>query len=140
MALSDMQPLATLYREAAQAAGRPPCVVLMRDAWVATSQEEAERVYGPEVLEAYKYYWRHGALAFRHVTSERAFTLENLARDRIILGTPEACVQQLHRWHEALGTSYVLLRLRQAHSGGPPHADIMRAIELFGARVIPQLG
>ena len=41
------------------------------------------------------------------------------------------------RWGEAVGTDYFLLRLRHAHSGGPPHKDIMRAIERFGRDVIP---
>jgi probable F420-dependent oxidoreductase len=139
MPLEAMQSLTDQYREAALAAGREPCVILIRDAWVAASREEAERVYGPEVMAAYKYYWRHQSPAFQDITSERAFTLENLARDRLILGTPEECVQQLHRWQQALGTDYVIFRLRHAHSGGPPHAEIMRAIELFGSRVIPQL-
>ena len=31
----------------------------------------------------------------------------------------------------------VLLRLRHAHSGGPPHDKIMDAIRLFGDRVLP---
>jgi hypothetical protein len=48
-------------------------------------------------------------------------------------------VQQFHRWQEALGANYALLRLRHAHSGWPPHSEIMRAIELFGRDVIPQL-
>ncbi len=137
--LDMMQPLTTHYREAAQEAGREPCVILMRDAWVAESRDEAERVYGPEVMTAYKYYWRNQALAFQGITSEAAFTLDTMADDRLILGTPDECVQQIHRWSEALGTTYMVFRLRHAHSGGPPHAAIMRAIELFGARVIPQL-
>lgn len=139
MALDEMRHLTEVYREAAAQAGQEPVVILMRDAWVAETQEEAERVYGPEVMTAYKYYWRNRALAFQNITSESAFTLENLARDRLILGTPDHCVQQFHRWQETLGTDYVLLRLRHAHSGGPPHRDIMRAIELFGSKVIPQL-
>jgi probable F420-dependent oxidoreductase len=140
MPLDQMQELCEQYREAARAAGREPRIILMRDAWVASSRAEAERVYGPEVMTAYKYYWRNQALAFKNIASESEFTLDNLARDRLILGTPDECVQQLHRWQEALGTQYTLLRLRHAHSGGPPHAEIMRAIELIGSRVIPQLG
>lgn len=139
MPLDTMRAVTQQYRDEATAAGREPCVILMRDAWVAQSRDEAERVYGPEVLAAYKYYWRNNAEAFRTIQSEADFTLDNLARDRLILGTPEACVQQLHRWHEALGTNYVLMRLRHAHSGGPAHTEIMKAIELFGARVVPQL-
>jgi probable F420-dependent oxidoreductase len=139
MALAEMKQLTETYREAAAAAGREPRVILMRDAWVASSREEAERIYGPEVMTAYQYYWRNQALAFQNIDSEAAFTLANLAEDRLILGDPDECVQQLHRWSEALGTTYVMMRLRHAHSGGPPHNEIMKAIELFGSHVVPQL-
>jgi probable F420-dependent oxidoreductase len=139
MALAEMKQLTETYREAAAAVGREPRVILMRDAWVASSREEAERIYGPEVMTAYQYYWRNQALAFQNIDSEAAFTLANLAEDRLILGDPDECVQQLHRWSEALGTTYVMMRLRHAHSGGPPHNEIMKAIELFGSHVVPQL-
>ena len=127
------------YRAAALAAGREPQVVLMRDAWVATTRAEAERVYGPEVMDAYKYHWRAGAPEFRSTGSEEDFTLDRVGPDRLILGDPEECVGDFHRWSEATGADYFLLRLRHAHSGGPPHDEIMKAIGLFGERVIPYL-
>ena len=40
----------------------------------------------------------------------------------------------------AFGVDYFLLRLRHAHSGGPPHKSILNAIERFGRDVIPHLG
>jgi hypothetical protein len=43
------------------------------------------------------------------------------------------------RWQEATGAEMVIFRLRQAHSGGPPHEKIQRAIRLFGDKVIPKL-
>ena len=39
-------------------------------------------------------------------------------------------------WQKATGASTFLLRLRHAHSGGPPH-KILEAIRLFGERVLP---
>ena len=42
------------YKTAAVAAGKTPAPVIMRDAWVAGSRKEAEEVYGPEVMAAYK--------------------------------------------------------------------------------------
>ena len=54
-----------------------------------------------------------------------------------MLGEPEECVEEFHRWQEAVGADYFLLRLRHAHSGGPPHDKIMEAIQLFGEKVIP---
>jgi probable F420-dependent oxidoreductase len=140
MPLAETQALAARYREAAVAAGRKPQVVTMRDAWVADSLEDAARVYGPEVMEAYKYYWRNGATAFQEIESEEAFEFENMWKDRIITGSPEHCVAEFRRWSEAVGSDYFLLRLRHAHSGGPPHREIMKTIERFGRDVIPHLG
>lgn len=130
---------AALYRKAAAAAGRKPEIILMRDAWVADSVADAARVYGPEVMAAYKYYWRAGSEAFKDVESLDAFEFEAMAKDRIITGSPEACIAEFKRWSEAVGTDYFLLRLRHAHSGGPPHQETLRAIERFGRDVIPHL-
>ncbi len=137
--IAETSALADAYREAAREAGREPRVALMRDAWVAASRGEAERTYGPEVMEAYKYYWKAGLPDFRGVASEAELTLERVAKDRLILGEPEECVSEFHRWQQATGTDYCLLRLRHAHSGGPPHQEIMKAIGLFGERVIPYI-
>src|SRR5712691_6830724 len=129
--------LVDTYRQAAVQAGRQPQVVLMRDAWVAPSRAEAAAVYGPEVLTAYRYYWQNQLAEFRDIGSEAEFTLDHLAHDRLILGEPETCIGELHRWQEATVADYVLMRLRHAHSGGPAHARIMDAIRLFGDQVLP---
>jgi probable F420-dependent oxidoreductase len=129
--------LCDAYKEAARQAGRQPQVVMMRDAWVARTRAEADAVYGPEVMTSYKYYWQNRLAEFRSIPAGTAFTLENLAPDRLILGDPETCTREFHRWREATGADYFLLRLRHAHSGGPPHAKIMEAIRLFGEQVLP---
>ncbi len=137
--LEENRALAARYRTAAAAAGRTPHIVLMRDAWVADSFEEAARVYGPEVTDAYRYYWRNGATAFRSFESEADIRFETAWKDRMIVGAPETCIAEFKRWSEALGTTTFILRLRHAHSGGPPHDRIMAAIERFGSEVIPHL-
>jgi len=135
--LDNALSLVNTYTAAARAAGRLAQVVLMRDAWVARSRSEAEAVYGPEVMTAYRYYWQHRLAEFKNIPPGTEFTLENLAPDRLIVGDPETCVREFRRWHEATGADYFLLRLRHAHSGGPPHAKIMEAIKLFGEQVLP---
>jgi alkanesulfonate monooxygenase SsuD/methylene tetrahydromethanopterin reductase-like flavin-dependent oxidoreductase (luciferase family) len=129
--------LTDAYAAAARQAGRTPQVVMMRDAWVAPTRAEAEAVYGPEVMAAYRYYWQHRLSEFRNIPPGTAFTLENLAPDRLIVGDPETCVREFRRWREATGADYFLLRLRHAHSGGPPHAKIMTPSVPFGDRVLP---
>ena len=89
------------------------------------------------MLDAYKYYWRNGLAEFKSIKTEAEFTLSNIAPDRLILGDPAECATEFKRWSQAVGTGYFLLRLRQAHSGGPPHQKIMDAIRLFGEQVIP---
>jgi probable F420-dependent oxidoreductase len=135
--LESTRRLVDAYRQAALEAGRQPQVVLMRDAWVAHTRAEAAAVYGPEVMAAYRYYWENRLAEFRKMDSAAEFTLENLAPNRLILGDPETCVREFHRWHEATGADYFLLRLRHAHSGGPPHDKIMQTLKLFGERVLP---
>jgi alkanesulfonate monooxygenase SsuD/methylene tetrahydromethanopterin reductase-like flavin-dependent oxidoreductase (luciferase family) len=129
--------LVDAYKGAAREAGRDAHVVLMRDAWVARTRAEADAVYGPEVMAAYQYYWQHRLSEFRSIPPDTEFTLKNLAPDRLILGDPETCVREFQRWHEATGAETFLLRLRHAHSGGPPHEKIMDAIKLFGDQVLP---
>ena len=129
--------LTDAYYKAAEEAGREPALCLMRDAWVAPTRAEAERVYGPEVIDAYKYYWRNGLNEFRHYANESDINMDNMATDRLIIGEPQQVVDDFHRWKEATGADYFLLRLRHAHSGGPPHERIMEAIQLFGEEVIP---
>jgi probable F420-dependent oxidoreductase len=129
--------LVETYREAAREAGRPAKVVLMRDAWVARTRPEAEAVYGPEVMAAYRYYWQTRLAEFRTIAADAEFTLDALAPDRLILGDPETCVREFHRWRDATGADEFLLRLRHAHSGGPAHEEVMEAIRLFGNRVLP---
>src|SRR6266446_6348862 len=128
---------ADIYKEAARKAGRVSEVVQMRDAWVAPTRADADLVYGPHVMTAYRYYWEHRLAEFANMPADTKFTLENLAPDRLILGDPETCVREFQRWQKATGASTFLLRLRHAHSGGPPHDRIMEAIRLFGERVLP---
>ena len=135
--LENATSLATIYKEAAREAGRPAHVVQMRDAWVARSRAEADAVYGPHVMTAYKYYFDNRLAEFRSLPPGTPFTLESLAPDRLVLGDPETCVREFQRWSKATGADYFLLRLRHAHSGGPPHDKIMEAIKLFGERVLP---
>lgn len=129
--------LVDMYRQAAEQAGRQPQVVLMRDAWVASSRAEAEAVYGPEVMTAYRYYWENRLAEFQDIPPDTPFTLDFLAEDRLILGEPETCIREFHRWQEATGADYCLLRLRHAHSGGPAHENILGAIRMFGDQVLP---
>src|SRR3989475_8064095 len=100
--LDNATRLADAYKDAAREAGRPAEVIQMRDAWVASTRAEADAVYGPHVMTAYRYYWEHRLAEFRSMPADTPFTLENLAPDRLILGDAETCGREF--WVCATGT------------------------------------
>ena len=121
--LANATELADIYKEAAaKASGRPRSCRCATPGWPPRGPRPT-RVYGPHVMTAYRYYWEHRLAEFRDMPADTPFTLENLAPDRLILGDPETCVREFQRWQKATGASTFLLRLRHAHSGGPPHAQ-----------------
>jgi alkanesulfonate monooxygenase SsuD/methylene tetrahydromethanopterin reductase-like flavin-dependent oxidoreductase (luciferase family) len=60
--------------------------------------------------------------------------VDDLARDRFIIGTPDDCCAEIERYHRLLGVNHFILRLQWP---GFPHADTLRAIEMVGKYVIP---
>ena len=74
--LENATRLAEIYTHAAREAGRQPEVIQMRDAWVAPTRAEAEQVYGPHVMTAYRYYWENRLAEFRNLSADAQFTLE----------------------------------------------------------------
>ena len=57
--------------------------------------------------------------------------------DRLIVGSPDDCLEQLQRWQEEIRPDYLIMRFRQP--GGPSHQKTLEAIRLFGEKVIPKL-
>ncbi len=114
-------------------------VVLMRDAWIANDQAEAYRQYEPYWLPVVKYYWRAGLPELQHIKSESDITMEALAPPVMLIGSPEDCIAHFKKWQQITGSDYFILRIRQEHSGGPPHRQVMEAIRRFGQEVLPYL-
>jgi len=64
-------------------------------------------------------------------------TFELLAKERLIAGSPDQCLEQLQMWKEAIQPDYVMLRMRQP--GGPAQKEALEDIRMFGEKVIPNL-
>jgi hypothetical protein len=89
------------------------------------------------VLAAYQYYWKSDSLSFRDNRSEAEFTVDKMARAHHP-GLSWGVVDQLQHWQRPLAprwSSFVCGRRIR----GPPHEKILRAIRLFGDKVIPKL-
>jgi alkanesulfonate monooxygenase SsuD/methylene tetrahydromethanopterin reductase-like flavin-dependent oxidoreductase (luciferase family) len=138
--LPVIKAFAQRYRTAAAKAGRKPFICLMRDAVIANSMEEAEAESGP-TMYTHRFYFQYGAYMpdeyLKDVKSPRELSFQQCARDRLIVGSPENCLEQLTKWQEEVRPDYLIVRFRQP--GGPSHRKTLEAIRLFGERVIPRL-
>jgi alkanesulfonate monooxygenase SsuD/methylene tetrahydromethanopterin reductase-like flavin-dependent oxidoreductase (luciferase family) len=128
------------YREAAARSGHKPFICLMRDAVIAPSREQAEALSGP-TMATHRFYFEHQAYVpdehLRDVKRAEDLTFAKAAKDRLIVGSPEECLEQLKLWRETINPDYLILRFRQP--GGPSHQETVEAIRLFGENVIPRL-
>jgi len=124
-----------LYRETAESRGRAHKVVVFREGFVAPTREEAIRRYEAGLLSTHRYYWRHGSY-YPDIKKEEDLDLARISLERLILGSPDDCVERIQTWHREVGADYFLIRFR--HPGGPPHPQVLEALELFGREVIPR--
>lgn len=128
------------YRKTAAKHGRKPYVCLMRDCVIADSWDAALAKSEP-TMSTHRYYFGGGAYVMdehlKDVKNADDLTFEIAAKERLIAGPPEACLEQLQMWQEAVEPDYLLVRMRQP--GGPPQAESLEQIRLFGDKVITKL-
>ncbi len=138
--LSVIKDYATRYRAAAEKAGRKPYICLMRDAIVADSMAAAAAASEP-TMYTHRFYFEYNAYIpdehIKDVKTPEELTFEKAAKDRLIVGSPEDCLEQLQMWKEAIQPDYLIMRFRQP--GGPSHEKTLQAIRTFGEKVIPKL-
>jgi alkanesulfonate monooxygenase SsuD/methylene tetrahydromethanopterin reductase-like flavin-dependent oxidoreductase (luciferase family) len=129
---------ADLYREESTRHGRRPRVILMRDGFVARSQENAERTFGELWVQDMLYYFRYGLLTpSSEFQSEADFTVAKMKKF-LVMGDPSTCIERAKYWSEAVGADYLIIRGRVPL--GPRREDSLDSIQLFGEEVLPHLG
>lgn len=124
-----------LYRQTAESRGNQARVVLFREGFVAKTREEAISEYETGLLSTHRYYWRHGSY-YQDIKQEGELDLKRIGLERLILGSPQDCVERIRTWNAEIGADYFLIRFK--HPAGPPHAKVMEALRLFGEEVIPK--
>lgn len=138
--LSVIKDYAARYRAAAEKAGRTPFICLMRDAVIADSMAGAEAASAP-TMYTHRFYFQYDAYVpdehIKDVKTPDDLTFDIAAKDRLVVGSPDDCLEQLRMWKDAIRPDYLIVRFRQP--GGPSHADTLRAIRTFGEKVIPRL-
>ena len=126
------------YHRSREEAGLPrnsqfaKCVEL----YVAETREKAMEEGGAHIAEKYRAYFSWGMGDNVPGESGKALSLEELARDRIVIGTPEDCIEACRAHRDELGCSHLIVRM---NFPGMPQRNVINAIELFGREVLPHL-
>lgn len=125
----------TTYAEAGRG-DRPAWLPLMRETFVAESASEATALMRPYVERQYhELYLEHGQDKVMPRGDDRFdLPIEELTRDRFIVGDPEQCAAEIARYLDA-GFDYLVLQ--------PPWCEVddaakERCITLLGSEVIPR--
>jgi alkanesulfonate monooxygenase SsuD/methylene tetrahydromethanopterin reductase-like flavin-dependent oxidoreductase (luciferase family) len=124
-----------VYRNAAEESGRPSKIVLLREAWVADTHEEALR-FCQYMAEEHLWYIRHGFPLGLHpdFPDIASINAENWAKHAIV-GSPEECAERIERYRVEFGVDEISLRLRRA--GGPSFEAAKQSLQRFGEEVLP---
>ncbi len=136
-----------IYREARAAAGHPDRggedVTILVPTYVANTRAQVRQEMEPSIMRwlqsaAARYTSRLQAgmqAAPERYERIRSMTWERAGQVMGVFDTPEACVDRLHQLQEDFNTDRFITWFNQG--GLVPHAQVMRSMELFAAKVMP---
>jgi probable LLM family oxidoreductase len=127
-------PLVQLYRDAARRAGHDPAtlpVSINSHGYVADTNQQAADEWYPSYAEVMT---RIGRERGWPPATRAQYDAQRGPRGALLVGTPEEVAERILYQHGIFGHRRFLM---QFSVGTMPHAQIMRAIELFGVRVAP---
>lgn len=140
---AETKDLVRVYREACAAAGTHPYVALMRDVCLGETVADARRAYAEAVVARIRLYWQVDYLSPRYdpwvkeIRTVDEVTWALATANRIITGTPAACVEEIRRWQREAGVDYLIVEFLLPAGG---RARVLDDIRLFGRAVLPHLG
>jgi alkanesulfonate monooxygenase SsuD/methylene tetrahydromethanopterin reductase-like flavin-dependent oxidoreductase (luciferase family) len=115
------------WREVART--EPPVAMpLMRVVYVAPQAHTAHQEAEAGLMQTYGRYRRWGLLT----SAGKDYT--TLARDRFIIGDPVQVIEEIQRYRELFGITYLICRMAMPTV---PHYHITRSMRLFSERVAP---
>ncbi len=141
--VAALEHLAAVYRSECERVGKRPRIVMLREAWLEDTDEEARAVIGPHVLAYHRIYLEgHHVYDSRwdpwidEISSPLDLTLDDILTDRLLIGSPGTWVDLIDDWSSRLGAEEIILRLR--HLQGPPLEDTLAVIDRIGCEIIPK--
>jgi alkanesulfonate monooxygenase SsuD/methylene tetrahydromethanopterin reductase-like flavin-dependent oxidoreductase (luciferase family) len=142
--ISQLRERLDLYRKARQEAGHPgPADIALRiPAYVAETAERARVEPEASTRHAIQYGAQElSGFAASQETAERlqhraSVPYDDLLKQRVLYGTPEAVVDRLQEYQEELGISSVVLEMN--YGGQIPYDRVINSMRLLTEKVVPK--
>ena len=127
---------AKAYRAALAAAGKPPPMELplIRNIIVAPDRDTAIREAAPALAASYKLFGQWGLFTKVVGSGKEQLELEELMRDRVIIGSPAECARDLIRLGREAGCNRLIARMQWM---GMEQRLVLRSIEMLARDVMP---
>jgi alkanesulfonate monooxygenase SsuD/methylene tetrahydromethanopterin reductase-like flavin-dependent oxidoreductase (luciferase family) len=127
--------ISQVYRPALNEFGKafPVELPLMRELYVGVNRNVALREAGPWLFPKYQTYTAWGQANAMPEGDDFSGELEELLRDRFILGSPEECIEEVERYREQLGITELVVRIQWP---GMPQLQAMRNLEIVGKTLV----
>jgi alkanesulfonate monooxygenase SsuD/methylene tetrahydromethanopterin reductase-like flavin-dependent oxidoreductase (luciferase family) len=127
-----------VFRDELQRVGKPfpKTVPFFKEIFCARDRASALELAGPYLGEKYKTYAAWGQDQVLPGGDTFAQPLEDLLRDRFILGSPEECWEQLRPCWEQVGANFLVLR---THWSGMPVGHALSSMRLISDALLPAL-
>lgn len=125
-----------LFRAAAAEAGRTPELILERETHIAESDATALRDAAPLLEAKYQGYLRWGQEKAMAADDSIDMPIDELARDRFLIGAPDTIAAQVEELHARLGMDRMIFHVRRP---AMDRATVIAGIDLLGREVLPRL-
>lgn len=103
-------------------------IAVIREVHVAPTTEAARAAAGPALERLYERYAGAGLIREGHAG------FPELARDRFIVGDPDDCIAEIHRYEEEIGVNYLVCRVAWP---GLESSAVRASMDLFARAVMP---
>ncbi len=107
---------------------------VMKDGFIAETDDRALDIYRPYLEEFYGWYQSEGQ--GDAMETPEALDLDTEGVDRFLIGSPETVAEEIVRLHDNWGIGCVILLLQKP---GIPHQNVLEAIKLYGKQVVPRV-
>lgn len=130
--------IAAAYRDECKRHNRAPYIAVLREAWLADTDDEAVSVYGNHVLEYHRTYLRRGRVYdprfdpwINRIQSADELGLDDVLPNRVLLGSRDTWKRELDNLCELVKPDELILRLR--HVDGPSPDLTLRTMETIAS-------